>query len=317
MGTGVEGRQEDNEGEGWGKLYLISITSLHMRRPSASAAVEFQCRPATAEFMCEALRSMHPMKEHDVWTAWIWAGVRALVCTARRAPVSEEQCRSLFGDQAALLNALAKECCKNGALSNILLGQVMSDFARKRLQDELARVCSHVSFLDNPIASAGVVDMVRPIEEEAMTALSDAMQILKAVGEQVNDQLFADQVSLRCTIWRKRSVSVVKLMMLSAKSREDCMITEERAKLVSAARASRNALQDFVENPSRLHPQSPALAGFHLNFLERHFADKSIIGNTLHDIDHVIKDVESTWRDDIMQLQAVTASRCPIWGAQG
>ena len=62
--------------------------------------------------------------------------------------------------------------------------------------------------------------------------------------------------------------SVVKLMMLSAKSREDCMITEERAKLLSAARASRNALQDFVENPSRLHPQSPALAGFHLNFPE-------------------------------------------------
>ena len=91
------------------------------------------------------------------------------------------------------------------------------------------------------------------------------------------------------------------------------MITEERAKLVSAARASRNALQDFVENPSRLHPQSPALAGFHLNFLERHFADKSIIGNTLQDIDHAIQDIESKWRDDIMQLQAVTASWCPIW----
>ena len=72
------------------------------------SSVEFQCRPATAEFMCEALRSMHPMKEHDGWTAWIWAGVCALVCTARRAPVSEEQCRSLFVDQAALLNALAK-----------------------------------------------------------------------------------------------------------------------------------------------------------------------------------------------------------------
>ena len=26
-GTGVEGRQEDNEGEGWGELQLISITS--------------------------------------------------------------------------------------------------------------------------------------------------------------------------------------------------------------------------------------------------------------------------------------------------
>ena len=63
------------------------------------------------------------------------------------ALVSEEQCRSLIGDEAALLNALAKECCKNGALS-------MNGFARKRLQDELALVCSHVSFLDNPIVSA-------------------------------------------------------------------------------------------------------------------------------------------------------------------
>ena len=44
--------------------------------------------------------------------------------------------------------------------------------------------------------------MVRPIEEEAMTALSDAMRILKEVGEQVNGQLFADHVScLRCMIW--------------------------------------------------------------------------------------------------------------------
>ena len=84
---------------------------------------------------------MHPMKEHDVWTAWIWAGVCALVCTARRAPVSEEQHRSLLGDQAALLSALAKESCKNGGLSNIMLGQVMNGFARKRLQDELALVC--------------------------------------------------------------------------------------------------------------------------------------------------------------------------------
>ena len=58
MGTGVEGRQEDNEGEGWRKLYLISITSLQLRRPPASPAVEFQCRLATAEFMGEALRSI-------------------------------------------------------------------------------------------------------------------------------------------------------------------------------------------------------------------------------------------------------------------
>ena len=77
----------------------------------------------------------------------------------------EEQCRSLIGDGAPLLTALAKECCKNGALNNILLGQAMSDFARKRAQDEIALVCSHVPFLDNPIASAGNVDMVRPIEE--------------------------------------------------------------------------------------------------------------------------------------------------------
>ena len=67
------------------------------------------------------------------------------------ALVSEEQCRSLIGDEAALLNALANERCKNGALSNIMLGQAMKGFARKRLQDELARVCSHVSFLENPL----------------------------------------------------------------------------------------------------------------------------------------------------------------------
>ena len=70
------------------------------------------------------------------------------------ALVSEEQRRSLVGGEAALLNALGKECCKNGALSNIMLGQVMNGFARKRLQDELALACSHVPFLDNPIASA-------------------------------------------------------------------------------------------------------------------------------------------------------------------
>ena len=35
----VEGRQEDTEGEGWGELCLISITSLHMRRAYASVAV--------------------------------------------------------------------------------------------------------------------------------------------------------------------------------------------------------------------------------------------------------------------------------------
>ena len=251
------------------------------------------------------------MEGHD---ACAWAGVCALVCTLRRAPVSEEQCRSLIRDVAALLNALAKECCKNGALNDITLGQVMNDLARKRLQGELALVCSHMSFLDNPIASAGNVDVVRPIKEEAMTALNDAMRILKEVGEQVNDELFADQVNcLRCMIWGKQSVSVVKLMILKAQSRADCMITEERAKLVSAARASRHALQGYVRNPSRLHPQSPPLAGFHLNFLEPRFADKSIIGNTLQDIDHVIKDIESKWRDDIMQLQAVTASWCPAW----
>ena len=39
---------------------------------------------------------------------------------------------------------------------------------------------------------------------------------------QVNDQLFADQVScLRCMIWGKQRVSVVKVMILSAQSRED------------------------------------------------------------------------------------------------
>ena len=100
-----------------------------------------------------------------------------MVCTLRRALVSEEQCRSLIRDVAALLNALAKECCKNGALNDITLGQVMNDLTRKRLQGELALVCSHMSFLDNPIASAGNVDMVRPIKEEAMAALNDAMRI--------------------------------------------------------------------------------------------------------------------------------------------
>ena len=140
-----------------------------------------------------------------------------MVCTVRRAPVSEEQRRSLVGDVAALLNALAKECCKNGALNDITLGQVMNDLARKRLQGELALVCSRMSFLDDPIASAGNVDMVRPIKEEAMTALNDAMRILKEVGEQVNDELFADQTNcLRCMIWEKQRVSVVKLMILSA-----------------------------------------------------------------------------------------------------
>jgi hypothetical protein len=55
------------------------------------------------------------------------------------------------------------------------------------------------------------------------------------------------------------------------------------------------------------------LVGFHLSFLEPRFTDKPIIGNTLHDIGHVIMDIESKWRDDIMQLQAVTASWCPAW----
>ena len=101
-----------------------------------------------------------------------------------------------------------------------------------------------------------------------MAALSDAMRIVKEVGEQVNDQLFADHVScLRCTSWGKQSVSVLKLMMLSALSCEDCKITEERAKLLSAARASRHALQAFVGNPSRLHQRSAPLADFHLNFV--------------------------------------------------
>ena len=70
--------------------------------------------------------------------------------------------------------------------------------------------------------------MVRPIEEEeAMAALSGAMRILKEVGEQVNGQLLADHAScLRCMIWGRQSVSVLKLMVLSALSCEDCKITE-------------------------------------------------------------------------------------------
>ena len=77
-----------------------------------------------------------------MWTAWIWAGVCALVCTARRAPVSEEQCRSLFEDAAAIENAIANGCCKDGARGDVMLGQVLSDIAT-RLEDELALVCSH------------------------------------------------------------------------------------------------------------------------------------------------------------------------------
>ena len=96
--------------------------------------------------------------------------------------------------------------------------------------------------------------MVRPIDDKDLTKLNFALHILKEVGEQIDDQLFADQVScLWCMIRGKQSVSVLKLMMLSAPSSEDCEITEERAKVLSAARASRHALQAFVENPSRLH----------------------------------------------------------------
>ena len=140
---------------------------------------------------------------------------------------------------------------------------------------------------------------------------------MKEVGEQIDDQLFADQVScLWCMIRGKQSVSVLKLMMLSAPSSEDCEITEERAKVLSAARASRHALQAFVENPSRLHQQSAPLADFHLNLFVPQFADKSIIDNAFQDIGHVIKDVERKWRDDISQLQAQIAS-VPRMGAKG
>ena len=123
-------------------------------------------------FICESFRYVH-LKDHDSCN---WADVSALVCTARRALVSEEQRRSLIGDAAAILSAIARERGKAGALGDIMVGQVLSDIARARLEDELALVCSPVSFLDNPIASAGVVDMVRPIEEEAMAARSDAMR---------------------------------------------------------------------------------------------------------------------------------------------
>ena len=109
--------------------------------------------------------------------------------------------------------------------------------------------------------------MARPIDEEGMAQLNFALHILKEVGEQIDDQLFADQVSCLWCMIRKQSVSVLKLMMLSALSCEDCKITEERAKLLSAARASRHALQAFVGNPSRLHQRSAPLADFHLNFV--------------------------------------------------
>ena len=156
--------------------------------------------------------------------------------------------------------------------------------------------------------------MVRPIDDKDLTKLNFALHILKEVGEQIDDQLFADQVScLWCMIRGKQSVSVLKLMMLSAPSSEDCEITEERAKVLSAARASRHALQAFVENPSRLHQQSAPLADWHLKVFETQFADKSIIDNTFQDIDHVIKDVERKWRGDILQLQAKVASSCPAW----
>ena len=122
MGTGVEGRQECGR-------------DLHQ------PPVNFSEGLLLPNFQCEALRSLHRMEGHDAWT---WAGACALVCTVRRALVSEGPCRSLIRDVAALLNALAKECCKNGALNDIMLGQALNDFARKRLQGELALVCSHV-----------------------------------------------------------------------------------------------------------------------------------------------------------------------------
>ena len=151
-----------------------------------------------------------------------------------------------------------------------MVGQVLSDIARARLEDELALVRSHVSFFDNPIASAGDVDMVRLIDEEDMTQLNDVLRSLKEVGEQIDDQLFADQVScLRCMIRGKQRASVLKLMLFSALSCKGCRITEERAKLLSAARASRHALQAFVGNPSWLHQRSAPLADFHLNFSSR------------------------------------------------
>ncbi len=123
-----------------------------------------------------------------------------------------------------------------------------------------------MSCLDNPIASAEDVGMVTRIDEDDMTGLDEALRTLKAVGEQIDDQLFTDQVScLRCMIRGKQSVSELKQMMLSAPSCEGCEIREERAKLLSAARASRHALQVFAENASRLHQRSALLADFHLN----------------------------------------------------
>ena len=124
-----------------------------------------------------------------------------------------------------------------------------------------------MSCLDNPIASAEDVGVVTRIDEDDMAELDNALRTLKAVGEQIDDQLFTDQVScLRCMIRGKQHVSELKQAMLSAPSCEDCEITEERAKLLSAARASRHALRVFVENPSRLHQRSAPLSDFHLNF---------------------------------------------------
>ena len=133
------------------------------------------------------------MKEH---AAWNWAELCDLVCAVRRALASQEQCRGLIGDAAATLNAIANEFC-----DNIMLGQVLSDVARPRFEDELALVCSHVSCLDSLIASAKDADMVRPIDEEDMAQLDETLRTLQGVGKQLNNQLFTDQVScLRCMI---------------------------------------------------------------------------------------------------------------------
>ena len=177
-------------------------------------------------------------------------GVCAWVCVVRRALASEEQCRSLIGDAAAILNAIANDCCKN-----IMLGQVLSDVARMRLEDDLALVCSHVPCVDSPIASAEDVDVVRPISEEYMTLLDDTLRSLMDVGEQIDDQLFADQVScLRCMIRGRQNVSALKLMMLSALSREDSIITEERAKCFQSGTLCRpwwGILPGCISDPHR------------------------------------------------------------------
>jgi hypothetical protein len=85
-----------------------------------------------------------------------------------------------------------------------------------------------------------------------MTLLDDTLRSLMDVGEQIDDQLFADQVScLRCMIRGRQNVSALKLMMLIALSREDCTIT----------RSVPSGFQQLVQTGTRCRPLWGILPG--------------------------------------------------------